>query len=234
MNCLEYRRRLLTDPADRAPEVLQHQAQCPPCAQESDCIRHVDQQLRTALNVEVPDDLASRILLRRSLQPRRPALPLRRLAWVASLVLCAGLAGWTGYAWRGSAGYPTLEAAVLEHVAGEAVTMEVDGDIPHAQVRALLARFGADLRGDLGRVRYAGICHVRNRDGAHLVLAGRQGPVMVLILPHESVSGRQVVRSPQFFGVIVPARQGSIAVLGEADEALQETADQVADSLVWL
>ncbi|MDQ2694563.1 MAG: DUF3379 domain-containing protein [Pseudomonadota bacterium] len=78
--------------------------------------------------------------------------------------------------------------------------------------------------------RYAGVCHVRNRDGAHRVLAGRRGPVMVLILPHEPASGRQAVQSPQFFGVIVPARQGSIAVLGEAGEALQETADRVASA----
>jgi hypothetical protein len=66
-------------------------------------------------------------------------------------------------------------------------------------------------------VRYAGVCDIRRRPGAHLVLAGERGPVTVLLMPDERVSQRTAARRrPE--GVILPVDGGSLAIVGSRGE----------------
>lgn len=235
MNCLEFRRRLLTDPKDNSLDFLQHRQECLGCAAEAEKINDLDERLLRALRVEVPEGLSSRVLLNRSTQGRPSRTTPLRLAWAASLLLSVGVAGWLGYHWHDiGTEYPPLETAVLEHVNSELEHLVVDDDVADDQLRALLAGFGLDLRRHLGQVRYAGKCHVRRYEGVHLVLAGEKGPVTVLLLPREPVSRRAELHSSRFAGLILPLKRGSMAILGEDEEPLHRTAEKIERSLVWL
>ena len=67
MNLLEFKRRLMTDPGDRSPEMRDARmagAEFVEAALESDRFETV---LRSALNVPVPHGLAEKIILRQSL-----------------------------------------------------------------------------------------------------------------------------------------------------------------------
>ena len=64
-------------------------------------------------------------------------------------------------------------------------------------------------------VIYAGACQIQRHLGTHLVLQSRTGPVTVLLMPGEYVARHMAIRDPHFQGVILPVRNGSIAIVGQ-------------------
>lgn len=98
MNCGDFRRQLLVDPAREDAEDARHAARCPACAAERARARAFEERLRTLLAEEVetrPVPPAGR-----SERPRRPRRPrrLRMIPWAlaASLLLAFGLIAWLG------------------------------------------------------------------------------------------------------------------------------------------
>ena len=94
MNCMEFRRMLMTDPAVSDPAFAEHRRDCPDCADAVERSAHFERRLREAVNVDVPENLASRILLKHSFEAhrRRPWWRAPRvLAMAASVLLVAGL-----------------------------------------------------------------------------------------------------------------------------------------------
>jgi hypothetical protein len=83
-------------------------------------------------------------------------------------------------------------------------------------------------------VRYAKLCPFRGRMVAHFVVQGEAGPVTVMLLPEEDVTGPVAVDEDGFMGTIAPlAIGGSIAVVGEPGETLEEIQREVAAALRW-
>ena len=67
----------------------------------------------------------------------------------------------------------------------------------------------------------------------HMVVPGQQGPITVLIMPGEYLMQAQQVRSPRFFGVIVPTVYGSMAVVGEKLEPVEEVVEKMQRAIIW-
>jgi hypothetical protein len=61
-----------------------------------------------------------------------------------------------------------------------------------------------------------------------------QGPATVLILRNQRVSQRQTFHEAGMSGVIVPATQGSIAVLTHAGANVDAVAKQMQQDVRWL
>ena len=87
MNCLEFRRRCLAEPGNQDSEFVRHKRECAACAEFAVSMHDIDRTLVEALRVDVPENLASRIILRQSLQNGQVTgrHKLRRYAIAASL-----------------------------------------------------------------------------------------------------------------------------------------------------
>ena len=98
MNCSDYRRQIETDPAQRSAALSQHVLSCSACAEFTRRIRTVDQRIKDAVRVPVPENLEARILLRQSFQETRSRPRGRRSLWAlaASVVLVLSIALSTG------------------------------------------------------------------------------------------------------------------------------------------
>jgi len=96
MNCLEFRRVLTADPAGQGPDVPRHRRECSACAAFAERMTQFEHTLGEAVKITVPDDLASRILLRQSMGVDR-AERTRRARWLALAASPAGRGGWR---WR--------------------------------------------------------------------------------------------------------------------------------------
>jgi hypothetical protein len=68
MDDLEFRRRLLADPNDNDPELIKTKNQSTTNRHFSNELQQLDLQLKQALNVDIPDNLADRILFHQSSQ----------------------------------------------------------------------------------------------------------------------------------------------------------------------
>lgn len=231
MSCIEFRRVLASEPRRQDPAVLAHQRECVPCRRYRERMLAFESKLEEALDVPVPAELAARVIFEAT-GVRRPRFdgPARFLAVAAGLVLAVAIS--TGL-WLRSDRMP-LPLAVVQHINHEPASLLPDRPtVPVAEVDALFRRTGVKVGGHLGRVEYARLCYFRGRLVTHLVVAGKMGPITILLLPHIHVSGPQKIDEEGFHGTIIPAGSGSIAIVGNKDEPMEAVERRISDMVSW-
>lgn len=225
--CLEFRRRITAEPNVRQPQLLEHRLGCRACAAYQDRLQRLDARIDTALKVEIPEDLGPRILLAASRRPR----PLARIAGIAAMLFVLVGGFWVGarYLNEGS-----LQQAVVRHVQHEPqALMPVSAPVGKQKLDAVLDWGDAKIEGDVGPVSYARLCYFRGHLMAHLVVPGPNGPVTVILLPHEHVDKPEPFHEDGFAGEIYPVEHGSIAVISHTDAGYQPIVQRFAQKVRW-
>lgn len=224
MECIEFRRRTLEAPTDDAAELAAHRLACRGCAAWATRQRRFDDRIAEALAVPVPDGLAERVRMRASWSGQgRRRWPAVAAALVVAVAGFAALQSWRT---------EPLGEAVVEHLYHEPeLLLAGDGTVTADRLGAVLARVGAGLDGDIGAVTHAGLCPIRGRLAAHLVVAGEHGPIAVLVMPGQGVDTVTPVGDGSLHGSILPAGSGSVAVIGFRGESLDALVERVQRSL---
>lgn len=235
MNCLECRRRLLVDPADKGDELLRHLATCDQCAREAQRAWAFEKQLRSVLGVQEPAGLEPQTPLERSKVDQPVMRSAGRWALAAGLVVSLGLGTWIGPGLLEEGGPRTsvLAVSVIEHIEHEMNHLEVAHEVSSNNVALLLSQFGAGLLNEIEPVRYAGRCRMHRSDGVHLVVQGEKGPVTVLLMPGEYLESPERVGFSRFSGILIPTEYGSMAVVGERSERLDPVVKRIRRTLAW-
>jgi hypothetical protein len=205
VNCLELRRALGAEPGRRTPELAAHLAACAACARYAADLARLEVTLRRALEIPVPAAGA-----RPAAAAPVPGARPRWLALAASIVGVALLAGtlWTLYPRE------ALATALVVHMAHEPGSRQAsDVAVPPGALAYVLQRSGVALAPDAPLVSYAESCWFRGWYVPHLVVQTPDGPMTVMVLPHERVRAPTVAEEGGYRVVIVPAARGSIAVL---------------------
>ena len=209
MNCAEVRRALATEPARRTPELDAHLAGCAACAAYAAEMARLEATLRRALEVPVPP-AGTRAAGRPATGSSRR--PLRWAALAASLVGAAILSAtlWSLYPRE------ALAAALVGHMAHEPQSRRrSDVPVAPAALAYVLKRSGVTLAADAPLVSYAHSCWFRGWFVPHLVVQTPDGPMTVMVLPHERVAAPATVDEGGYRVIIVPMAHGAIAVLAQ-------------------
>ena len=219
MSCEQLRLEIGADPAGSAAALEEHVRACASCRQFREEMRTLDANIRRAL--ERPPDLVG--------TPRLTA-PWRPWALAAS-VLLAMLAVMAMWLLRPS---DTLAHDVVAHVREEPESWLASQRLDAHSIDEALR--GAGVRLDLtsDRISYAQSCWFRGHYVPHLVVQTAQGPVTVMILRNQRATGRRSFHESGMTGVIVPAPQGSIAVLARGNANLEALASQMQQDVRWL
>lgn len=235
MKCSEARFALAADPRSSDPALLDHLEQCPACAAYASDMHDLDARMRDVLAVPVPD-----LKLPSGPSPAVPATPApgnrrarrgltRRFALAAGIAGVAVLAGllWTGFP------RPSLASAVVAHMAEEPDAWSNTTTLSEAEVAEVLSRSGVRLAKDLPGITYAHSCRFRGRQVPHLIVQTPEGPVTVLVLPHERVERTVPFDEGGYRGTLVPAPLGSIAVLTRDEADIQRVAAKVVAAVAY-
>jgi hypothetical protein len=86
---------------------------------------------------------------------------------------------------------------------------------------------------DIGLVSYAQSCIINGNTIPHLVIQGEKGPITLLLLPDEMVHGAVSLSGESVNGVILPHGNGSIAIIGERGEQIDELKTRVTEKVRW-
>jgi hypothetical protein len=232
MKCADARRLVDADPGATATAALEeHLAGCEACRQWQGEMRALEGAIRRALDVDLGAAVAAPTATPAA-SPRAArvgARPLRPLAMAAGLLvaLAAGAFLWIV---RPAA---ALAAEVVAHAEGEPASWSAVAAVPDAEVDAILRRAGVTLDATARDVVYARSCEFRGREIPHLVVRTTSGPVTVLVLAGERVALRHRFSEEGYTGVLVPAQQGSIAVLAQGATEVDEAARLVTRALRW-
>lgn len=124
-------------------------------------------------------------------------------------------------------------AQVVDHVNGEAFSLVQTSEAADPlKLEGILSRAGVRLKVDAAPlVSYASGCEFRGHIVPHLVVQTEHGPVTVMVLADETISGKsRRFDEGGYRGVVVPAPRGVLVVLGQ-DGNVEAVAATVLNSL---
>jgi hypothetical protein len=219
VSCAQIRLEVGADPALSGAELEEHLRECASCRQFREEMRTLDANIRRALE-QPPQSVGT---------PRRAA-PWRPWALAAS-VLLAMLAVLSVWVLRPS---DTLAHEVVAHVREEPESWLARQQVDARGIAAALRGAGVELDITSDRISYAQSCWFRGHYVPHLVVQSASGPVTVMILRNQHVRGRRTFEESGMSGVIVPAPQGSIAVLTRGGGNVEALAAQMQQDVRWL
>jgi hypothetical protein len=219
VSCEQARLEIGADPGNSTAELERHLEDCESCRQFRAEVRALDANIRRALE-----------------RPPAPAVTARFTAswrpWaLAASVLLAMLAVLAVWALRPS---DTLAREVVAHVQEEPESWLARQQVDAQSIDSALRGAGVKLDITSDRIIYAQSCWFRDHYVPHLVVQTAQGPVTVMILRNQHVSARRTFHEEGMSGVIVPAPQGSIAVLTRGGANIDAVTAQMLQDVRWL
>ena len=236
MNHNEARLLIGGDPHTVPPELAEHLAGCPECAQFQREMTALDDNIRRALE-QAPLGAAPLDATPATVTPiaNAPAAQRRKRAntW-SGWALAAGVAAISMIAVWTLRPNDSLAHDVVTHIQYESKSWSSNDPVTAADVKETLAQAGVAIDMDSDKVMYAHSCLFRGHVVPHLVVSTPQGRVTVMVLPHESVKHRMSFHEDGMSGVITPAPHGSLAVIMQGNENIDAVAQQVQQSVRWL
>jgi len=218
MDCLEFRRRLGSEPQVVDAQARAHMEGCAACAAAAADAQAFDARVAAALAVAVPAGLADRILAAQRADVVEPFQPRRRLGWIAlaaaaSLLLAFGIVRYQ----RAAASLPDLVAA---HVTSpdERDALALHTPVPMAEVEHAFADRGVKLADAPPQVVYVSECGIGRWHSVHMVSSGEGGPVSVVYIPRERAAASKDFRRDGLIAREVPIADGTLYMLAQSDQ----------------
>jgi hypothetical protein len=232
--CEQYREAIAADPSFDGSAA--HVAECASCREFQAEIQALDAKISQALSLQVPA----------LVMPELPdvdtskvtALPVRRIktpVWLAMAATVA-LAAVIGFRMLGTElSDAPLADQILAHIDHEPYALRVtDEAVSDRRLGRVVHADLATMDGNFGLITYAQSCRINGREVPHLVIQGERGPVTILLMPYENIGGEaQEFGGESVNGVILPVGNGSIAIVGENDERLENIEQRVRNSVKW-
>jgi len=239
MNCEQYREAIAADPSESFDGGALHSAECSSCTAYKAEMQALDVRISAALQIDVPEltmpELPSisngeRVVDLASRRPIRWTTP----AWVglAASVVLATVIG-VRFINTGE-DYGTLAEQVVAHLDYEPQALTVtDVAVSDDRLYSVVRPAIATLDRDLGLISYAMSCRINGREVPHLVVQGERGPVTILLMPHEMIDMAIQLDGQSIEGVILPVGDGSIAIIGNRGEPIDQLRTRVTENVKW-
>lgn len=235
MDELEFRRRIMSDPRCRDIDISGAIKDSEANSKFVDDILDLDKQIAKAMKIDVPDDLADRILFNQTSTPDnviRPSFAKRSMAMAASVAFAFGLL--VGQVNWGNIVVAPAQASLantaIEHVEAESpFTNRLDEQVDSTQINTKLQPFAFQFDQAFPyHVYYLNHCGFGNANALHMVFQGEQGRVTLFLtgIPSDQA---QVFDNNTMDGVVEPIGQSSLILVGEKGEDVAKIAEKLAD-----
>lgn len=239
MKCKDYREAIAADPSESFDGGAHHSADCRACAEVRDGMRALDEDIASALAIEVPELKLPELPPIEAGDENVVNLPFRKKGRVTTpvwlgLAASVALAAVVGVRFLADdVGYDSLADEVLAHMDHEPYSRVVTDDSVSGRQLGRVIRTKATLDDNIGLISYAKSCVINGREIPHLVIQGQNGPITLLLMPHEAIERTITLEGKNIYGVIVPVDNGSIAIIGQRAQDVGEIKEQVVDSVTW-
>lgn len=140
----------------------------------------MEADLKAAMNIPVPENLAEKLILRQSLTEHKNHSQKRPwyLALAASVVFASVLS--IGMLNTGSSSLTQDVLAHMSHINAEIVK---SGQVDMLTVNDKLASFNGQINGDLGEVVSANYCYLDKIKSLHLIIRSQNGLTSLFVVP---------------------------------------------------
>ncbi|MDC5703653.1 DUF3379 domain-containing protein [Vibrio europaeus] len=235
MDELEFRRRIMSDPKQRDSEISAAIKESEQNAQFADEILDLDKQIAKAMAVDVPEDLADKILFNQTSVARdnvvRPNFARRAMAMAASVAFVAGLLvgqlNWSNLVV--SPAQASLATTALQHVVDEKPFVQnLDEQVKSSQINAKMMPFDHQLSETFPyHVYYLNHCGFGKSNALHMVFRGEKGKVTLFLT---GIPSNQTVdfNEDGMTGVVEPMGDTSMIIVGDEGEDVAKIAESIS------
>ena len=232
MNCIDVHRKLTADPSLRDEPISKHLSECASCSKFAASINDFNQTLEAATNIDVPEGLTDRILLKHSFkqQHQQKSQRIKFYAIAASLFLVVGISFNLDKFNYINHNHSSIEQVALNHVINEQHHLHDKNDVQLSALNKMVQPFNLKFKQSIGTINYAGTCPIRKTRGAHIVIQNQQTTATLLLMPGEFVDGRSKSQRDNFTATIIPVKNGSIAIITNTNSKA-ELQEQIEKSL---
>jgi hypothetical protein len=223
MNCLEYRRILLSGAGESEP-MRYHRLECGSCADLLKEHLAFEDELRRALEVPVPEAFGERLASQLG-QPAAVPRPDRRRVLAAAAAV-AGAIGIGLYAWRGRD--DPMALVCIDFVMKDEAKSLMMGAMPRAEAERMLAdSLPLERIERLGSIKHIAPCPLGEGTAYHVILMVPQDKVTLLVMPDTPMPARGRATQHGMYASVIPLKKGSVGIVG----ANAAVVDSVAGAL---
>lgn len=227
MDDLTFRKAVYAEPFTTNPAVIEAATHDPKKQAFWDAVKTMENDLKSAMEIPVPENLAEKLILRQSIQEHRSHSQKRPwyLALVASVVFASVLTIGMLKTDNGK-----LTDNIFAHMSHVDIEMMNSTQIGSSTINEKLASFNGQVNGYLGEVVSANYCYLDKIKSLHLIIRGENGLTSLFVVPDsitESLS--KTFNNATYKGTSFLLNSAKVIVVGEnqADiEQLQQRAKQ--------
>ena len=245
MDDLQFRRTILADPKSAESKNAQQSAENkallatlladPAKKQFAQEVNQLDEKIKQALSVPIPDDLSDKLILRQTLaihqvQQRRTRI---HLALAASVALVGSLV----FSFiQFSGGYNDLGDYALAHVYYEQKKFAHNNDnrVSLASLNQKMTAFNGEFSTLLGPLMSADYCRFGGFKSLHLVFQGKTTPVTIFVVPkNNDLTFTTDFHDKNFLGKSIGFSQADVIVIADKNEALNQWQEKINNQITW-
>lgn len=235
MDDLQFRRSIYADPKSTDSDLVSAKNSDPAKQKFAQEIEQLDQQIFSALNIDVPDDLSEKLILRQSLASHQQQKKKSRikLALAASVAFAVGL---TINQLQFSHAYDSVGDYAIAHANHEAhyFTNDDEAKVTLTSLNKKMASFNGSFSAELGELIMAEFCRFDGMKSLHLVYRGQTSPVNVFIVPDsEHLAFTKKFANKELNGIVDAFKHSNIIVVGDKQEPLKQWQEKINNNVRW-
>lgn len=236
MDELSFLNKLYQNPAEIDDEMVSFLKENPNQLEAVKQAKNFDKELLGTLSVSPPDGLNNRIFVKNKFttMSANDSSWFGNLSMVAASFLLVLIGMW---AWQSNIGNSFLKTDavevasldknvsmmtykmidhILEHVV-EATDLVISHELAvnDAELQKAFKFVGASLNKPLNSMTYAGACIVDGKQGLHVVIQEKTGPVTVIVMPGEVLTAIQSFKKAGYTGNLIPVKGAVVAIIGK-------------------
>ncbi len=214
MNYQQFKKILDANPYSDDPQFIQAREQDPLCQAAYQKAMAEEKLLQAALDIPVPQDQRSAIVMNQSFAPSRIQ---HKHIWAAAATMVMTIA--LGLLFFGPKPTSDLEDFINEALVMEPTVYMSEQEIPFEQLQPLFASLGAEANEQLGNIHFMKLCPTLDGDGARMVFMNDFGqPITVLYMPNSPVEQTVQMQMKGFKGKIIALDKGSAAIIAKPNQ----------------
>lgn len=235
MDDLRFRRSIYADPSSIDEDIIAAKNSDPAKKQLAQELSRLDEKLKQAMKVPVPDDLCNKLLLRQTLASHQQEKRKTRihLALAASVAIIAGVA--VNYL-QFSNSYNNLGDYALAHVYHEENVFSND-DSARVSLTSLnnkMTTFKGSFSNSMGELISADYCRFDGMKSLHLVFQGLTDTVTVFVVPKkEHLAFSNSFSDEKLHGESLSFQHANILVVADKNEPLSQWQHTINDNITW-
>lgn len=218
MNCLEFRRLLGSEPSSSLVDFAAHRATCAFCSTAHARADEFEARIRHALSVQVPGNLADRILLAQTTRSRHGTRSRRRGMAAFAVAAAASILVVLLALNKPGDEMPVLAGMVADHLQEHVVSAsDAATPVASAEVIEAFAERGVVLAAVPDGINYVHKCPAGPYRTVHMVMPESGDPVSVVYVADRKASARVDFHRDGMHGRELPLGHGSLVILARSD-----------------